>query len=144
MLQRLARTESNDVISILAPFSIFNHVFDRRGDVFFQRVPPQVPDSPFAAMAANVSSAEDAMLDSNFTEVEREIVQRYDEVLATLMSNVDDLFLAVMGSFIVLMQAGFAFLEAGSVRAKNTTNILIKNVVDLCLGKKTLFVIQRA
>ena len=30
------------------------------------------------------------------------------------------------------MQAGFAFLEAGSVRSKNTTNILIKNTLDLC------------
>ena len=51
------------------------------------------------------------------------------------MSNVDDLFLAVMGSVILLMQAGFAFLEAGSGRAKNTTNILIKNFADLCFGK---------
>jgi ammonia channel protein AmtB len=28
------------------------------------------------------------------------------------------------------IQAGFAFLEAGSVRAKNTTNILLKNTLD--------------
>ena len=34
----------------------------------------------------------------------------------------------------IIKQAGFALLEAGSVRAKNTKNILIKNLMDGCLG----------
>ena len=32
------------------------------------------------------------------------------------------------------MQCGFAFMEAGAVRSKNTVNILIKNWLDLCIG----------
>ena len=52
-----------------------------------------------------------------------------------ISENIDHLFRMQMGTLIIFMQAGFAFLEAGSVRAKNTINILIKNFSDLCFGK---------
>ena len=38
------------------------------------------------------------------------------------------------GFLVFFMQCGFALLEAGTVRAKNTKNILLKNLLDACIG----------
>ena len=39
-----------------------------------------------------------------------------EEQLEVMMTNSDAFFLVTMGIFVFFMQAGFAFLEAGSVR----------------------------
>lgn len=49
-------------------------------------------------------------------------------------ADADTFFLIVMGMIVFFMQAGFALLEAGSVRDINTTNILLKNFLDACIG----------
>ena len=42
--------------------------------------------------------------------------------------------LAFSAAMIMFMQAGFAFVEAGAARVKNTVNILMKNFCDMCIG----------
>jgi Amt family ammonium transporter len=42
---------------------------------------------------------------------------------------------------IFLMQAGFALVENGSVRNKNSSNILIKNMFDACFGALAFWLI---
>ena len=38
------------------------------------------------------------------------------------------------GCLVFFMQSGFALLESGSVRQKNNQNILLKNLMDACIG----------
>ena len=53
----------------------------------------------------------------------------------------DELLVIVATAFILLMQLGFALVENGSVRAKNSKNILIKNLFDACAGALAFWLI---
>ena len=56
--------------------------------------------------------------------------------LVTEMTN-EQLFAVwfLIGAALVFwMQAGFAMVEAGFTRAKNTGNIIMKNLMDFCIG----------
>jgi len=48
--------------------------------------------------------------------------------------TVNAAWLILMATIVFMLQVGFAMLEVGTVRAKNTKNILIKNIMDASLG----------
>ena len=50
------------------------------------------------------------------------------EEILNLRYALDTFYFLVMGAFVMWMAAGFTMLEAGLVRAKNTTEILTKNI----------------
>ena len=51
-----------------------------------------------------------------------------------MYSSVDVIWTLVRTALVFFMQAGFALCEAGMTRAKNTGNILMKNLMDFCIG----------
>ncbi len=64
-----------------------------------------------------------------------------EESMAVSNYVLDNLFLFICALLVIFMQPGFAILEAGLNAAKNTVNILFKNVMDLCLGALLFFVV---
>merc|ERR1719248_373834 len=50
------------------------------------------------------------------------------------------LWLLVCGTFVMFMQAGFAMLEAGTCRVQNVQSILLKNLMDVCVGTVAWYV----
>lgn len=55
---------------------------------------------------------------------------------------VQNIFWVITATVLVFfMQAGFALLESGSVRTKNTVNVMMKNYLDVCVGSLIFFVV---
>src|SRR3990172_11594986 len=48
--------------------------------------------------------------------------------------EMDTIWVLVTAFLVFWMQAGFAFVETGLTRAKNTVNILMKNMMDFCFA----------
>ena len=51
-----------------------------------------------------------------------------------LATSVDVGWTLVAAALVFFMQAGFAMVETGFTRAKNAGNIIMKNLMDFCLG----------
>ena len=68
-----------------------------------------------------------------------------DGIMETVMESVNGNIFAVwflIGAALVFwMQAGFAMVETGFTRAKNAGNILMKNLMDFCIGTCTFILI---
>jgi Amt family ammonium transporter len=58
--------------------------------------------------------------------------------------NLNNIFILIAAVLVIFMQAGFALLAAGLTRSKNVANIMMKNLMDFCLGVLMFFVIGYA
>ncbi|MBR0277433.1 MAG: ammonium transporter [Clostridia bacterium] len=59
---------------------------------------------------------------------------RFDTVSQLVTEKVFSVWFLIGAALVFWMQAGFAMVEAGFTRAKNTGNIIMKNLMDFCIG----------
>ena len=57
-----------------------------------------------------------------------------EEILKVIQENVFGVWFLIGAALVFWMQAGFAMVETGFTRAKNAGNILMKNLMDFCIG----------
>lgn len=64
-----------------------------------------------------------------------------DLIQESVGSQVFSVWFLIGAALVFWMQAGFAMVEAGFTRAKNTGNIIMKNLMDFCIGTVVFIVI---
>ena len=67
----------------------------------------------------------------------KEVLSAIQDAVGT---QVFGIWFLIGAAFVFFMQAGFAMCEAGFTRAKNTGNILMKNMMDFVLGSLFFFI----
>ena len=63
------------------------------------------------------------------------------EFQAEMKYVLDTIWLLISGAFVMWMAAGFAMLEEGLVRSKNTTAILAKNITLYSVACVTFYLV---
>jgi len=64
--------------------------------------------------------------------------------IADLTRGIDTAWVLIAGILVFWMQAGFALVEAGLTRSKNTTNILFKNLMDFVFASLAFWAVGYA
>ncbi|MFN2352844.1 MAG: ammonium transporter, partial [Kiritimatiellia bacterium] len=59
----------------------------------------------------------------------------------TLQMNLNIVWTCLAAFLVFFMQAGFAMVESGFTRAKNAVNIIMKNLMDFCVGSIVFFLV---
>ena len=61
-----------------------------------------------------------------------------------VQTNLNVVWTLIAGILVFTMQAGFALVETGCTRAKNSANIMMKNLMDFAAGSLAFYVIGAA
>ena len=64
-----------------------------------------------------------------------------EEILNAVNDEMFGLWFLAGAALVFWMQAGFAMVETGFARAKNAGNIIMKNLMDFCIGTVTFILL---
>ncbi len=67
-------------------------------------------------------------------EVTEEVVEEAPLLAEDVQIVLDNIWILIAAVLVIFMQAGFALVEAGLTRAKSVANIMMKNLMDFCVG----------
>ena len=65
------------------------------------------------------------------------------EIMNAINTQIFGVWFLIGAALVFWMQAGFAMVEAGFTRAKNAGNIIMKNLMDFCIGSDRFQFITR-
>jgi Amt family ammonium transporter len=82
-----------------------------------------------------------ALTQSLFASPEPEEIKTAAQVAEEMQTNLNIVWTCVAAFLVFFMQAGFSMVEAGFTRAKNTINIMMKNLMDFSIGTLAFFFI---
>lgn len=58
-----------------------------------------------------------------------------------IITAIDTIWVLIASALVFFMQAGFAMVETGFTRSKNAGNIIMKNLMDFCIGSLVYWII---
>ena len=64
-----------------------------------------------------------------------------EEIMSAISDSTFGVWFLIGAALVFWMQAGFAMVEAGFTRSKNTGNITMKNLMDFCIGTVAFYLL---
>ncbi|QRM89219.1 ammonium transporter [Lacinutrix sp. WUR7] len=64
-----------------------------------------------------------------------------EEAVSAINADMGMLWMLISGILVFFMQAGFTLVETGMTRSKNAANIAMKNLLDICVGSLTYWLV---
>ncbi|MFK7789203.1 MAG: hypothetical protein AB8C95_06905, partial [Phycisphaeraceae bacterium] len=98
-----------------------------------EEAPPEPTEEEAAALAEAVAAAAEAG-DYSVEYADPDSGDFSIAIVDTPKFTIDNLWVLIAGCMVFIMHLGFAMVESGLTRAKNTVNILFKNSMIICIG----------